>query len=108
MAFDKPVTIQKINHETETWTDLWHLHASVNKNTGSEFLQAGAEQSRNVKTFELRYFRQLEALDNDRGSYRLVYRGTLYNIVDYDDFMERHLTVRLKGESYNGGYDTGG
>ena len=30
-AFDKPITIQKLDEETEKWTDLFKLHAKVNK-----------------------------------------------------------------------------
>ena len=104
MTFDKPIIIQLIDPETEKWADLWHLHASVNKKTGHEFTLAGAEQSRSVKMFEIRFFRGIEAIDADRGSYRLIYRGVAYNIVDYDDFMEKHQTVKLRGESYDGGY----
>ena len=100
MTYDKPITIQKIDEDTETWSDLWPLHARVNKTTGSEFVEAGANQSQSTKTFELRYFAALEDVDYNRGLYRIIYRGHTFNIVDYDDYMESHQVVKLKAVSY--------
>jgi SPP1 family predicted phage head-tail adaptor len=100
MTFDKPIVIQKIDQDTETWSDLWPLHARINKTTGTEFVEAGADRSQSTKTFELRYFTELEDVDFNRGLYRIMYRDHAYNIVDYDDYMEKHQTVRLKAVSY--------
>lgn len=100
MTFDKPIVIQKINQDTEEWSDLWPLHARINKTTGTEFIEAGADRSQSTKTFELRYFSDLEDVDFNRGLYRIMYRDHAYNIVDYDDYMEKHQTVRLKAVSY--------
>lgn len=100
MLFDKPITIQKIDEDTERWTNLYYLHARVNKSGGSEYLNAGANQSKSNRVFEVRYFKGLENIDNKRGLYRIVYRGVLYNITDYDDFQEQHKTVKLLGVSY--------
>lgn len=100
MTFDRPITIQKINQNTELWADLWSLHARINKTTGSEFVDAGAIQSQSTKTFEVRYFSGIEDIDFNRGLYRIIYRGITFNIVDYDDYMESHQVVKLKGISY--------
>ena len=100
MTFDKPIVIQKIDQDTETWSDLWPLHARINKTTGTEFVEAGADRSQSTKTFEVRYFTDLEDVDFNRGLYRIMYRDHAYNIVDYDDYMEKHQTVRLKAVSY--------
>lgn len=100
MTFDRPITIQKIDQDTEVWSDLWPLHARVNKTTGSEFVEAGANISQSTKTFELRYFRALGDVDVNRGLYRILYRGHTYNIVDYDDYMESHQVVKIKAVSY--------
>lgn len=100
MIYDKPIIIQKLNEDTEIWEDKYLVHARVNKSNGSEYLNAGANQSRSNRVFEVRYFRELEDIDNNRGLYRLVYRGKLYNITDYDDYLERHKTVKLLGVSY--------
>lgn len=100
MTFDKPIIIQKIDDVTEQWSNLWSLHARVNKTTGSEFVEGGAIQSQATKTFEIRYFQDIEDVDYNRGLYRLIYRDHTFNIVDYDDYMESHQVVKLKAVSY--------
>lgn len=100
MVFDKPIVLQKINEDSEEWEDLFSLHARVNKSSGSEYLNAGANQSKSNRVFEVRYFKDLEAIDDDRGSYRILYRGKYYNITDYDDYLEQHKTIKLLGVSY--------
>lgn len=100
MTFDKPIIIQQIDEETEEWSDKWNLHARINKTSGTEYVNAGADISRAIKTFEVRYFQDLADVDYNRGLYRIIYRDHVFNIVDYDDYMERHQTVRIKAESY--------
>ena len=100
MTYDKPITIQKIDEDTEKWSGKYYLHARVNKTTGAEFTEAGATQSQARKTFEVRYFAGIADIDFNRGLYRIVYRDVPYNIVDYDDFQERHQTVKLEGVTY--------
>lgn len=100
MVFDKPITIQKINEDTEVWEDLFKLHARVNKSKGSEYLNAGATQSKSNLVFEVRYFPGLTTIDDSRGLYRISYKDRLFNITDYDDYLEEHKTVKLLGVSY--------
>jgi SPP1 family predicted phage head-tail adaptor len=99
--FDRPITIQKINELTEDWDDVYKVHASINKAKGnSEYLGAGAIQGKINLVFEVRFFKNLEAISNDMQSYRVVYNGTPYNINDYDDYKLLHKTVKLLGVSY--------
>lgn len=100
MVFDKPIIIQTRDEETEKWIDKFKPHAKVNKSGGSEYLNAGAVQSRSNRVFEVRYFPEIEAIDDSRDMYRILYRGRTYNIEDYDDFQEQHKTVKLLGVSY--------
>lgn len=96
-----PVTIQTQDMETEEWTDLLHLHAlQVNKAGAGESFNAGADQYHPRLTFDLRWCQALEAVAYATQTHRIVYRGRTFNIVDYDDYMEQHLTVRLTGEAY--------
>ena len=96
-----PVTIQRQDPDSEEWTDLLHLHAiQVNKSGGGEVFSAGREQYRPRLTFDFRWCKELDALRWSTQPHRLVYRGHTLNIVDYDDYMEQHLTVRLVGEAY--------
>ena len=96
-----PITVQKMDENTEEWTDHLHLHAlQVNKTGGGETFGAGADQYHPRLTFELRWCQALEDVVNTPQLHRIVYRGRLYNIQDYDDFMEQHRTVRLVGLLY--------
>lgn len=96
-----PIIIQKQDPETEEWTDLLNLHAiKVNKTGGGESFGAGKEQYRPKLSFDLRWCKELEALRWSTQPHRIVYQGNTLNLVDYDDYMERHLTVRLVGEAY--------
>ena len=96
-----PFKIQRQDPSTEEWTDQWRLHAlKVNKSGGGQTLAAGADQYRATLTFEVRYFRALESLRYNPQPFRIVYQGHTFKLVDYDDFMERHQTVKLVGEAY--------
>jgi SPP1 family predicted phage head-tail adaptor len=99
--FDKPITIQKIDELTEEWLDVFNIHSRINKSkTDNEYLNAGAVQNKKNLTFEVRYFKALEDIDLNKQCYRVVYQGLPFNIVDYDDFMLEHKTVKLMGVSY--------
>lgn len=100
MVYDKPITLEKMDENTEKWSNFANLHARVNKTGSSEYLDAGAERSKNTLTFEVRYFKNLENIRFNTQLYRLIYRGQRFNIVDYDDYLEEHKTIKLVGVSY--------
>ena len=96
-----PITIPRMDPDTERWTDRLHLHAlQVNRAGGGESFNAGREQYHPQLTFDLRWCQALEAIRWDPQGHRILYRGQAFNISDYDDYMEQHLTVRLTGEAY--------
>jgi head-tail adaptor len=100
MIYDKPITIQRQDPDTEQWSDFWKLHARVNKTGGGQALNAGADQYRATLTFEIRHFSALDVLRYNPQPFRIVYQGHTFKVVDYDDFMEQHRTVKLVGEAY--------
>lgn len=100
MAFDKPITVQVQDADTEQWTDSLHLHAEVNKTGGNSTHNAGADQYRATLTFKVRYVRRLEDIASTPQPFRVLYRGRTYKVVDYDDYMEQHREVKLVGELY--------
>lgn len=63
-------------------------------------LNAGADQYHVSRTFEVRYVRALEDIAHAPQPFRVIYRGRTFKVTDYDDYMERHRTVRLVGELY--------
>lgn len=100
MIYDKPITIQRQDQETEEWRDVWMLRARINKNGGGKALTAGADQYRATLTFDIRHFTALEEMRYNPQPFRIVYQGHTFKLVDYDDFMEQHRTVKLTGEAY--------
>lgn len=100
MIFDKRITIQCQDPDTEEWADKWRLRAHVNKTGGGQALNAGADQYRATLTFTVRHFKALEDLRYNPQPYRIVYRDHTFKLVDYDDFMENHREVKLVGEAY--------
>ena len=99
--FDRPIIIQKINELTEDWEDVYRVHAKINKSkTDNEYLNAGAIQGKKNLTFEIRYFKAFEDIDLNKQLYRIVYLDIPFNIVDYDDYMLEHKTIKLLGVSY--------
>lgn len=100
MAYDKPITVQVQDPDTEQWTDAMRLHAEVNKTGGGTVFSAGADQHRATLTFKVRYSRKMEEIANGPQPFRILYRGRTYKVTDYDDYMERHRDVKLTGELY--------
>lgn len=100
MVYDKPITVQVQDPDTEQWTDKLHLHAYVNKASGSAAFNAGADQYRASLTFQVRYCKALEDIAFSPQPFRIVYRGRTFKVTDYDDYLERHATVKLVGELY--------
>ena len=101
-TYDRPIIIQKIT-DTETWENVFDkpIHASINKaKADNEYLNAGAIQSQKSLLFEVRYFADLEPISFDTQSYRILFQGVPFNIVDYDDYMLKHKTVKILGVSY--------
>lgn len=96
MVYDKPIIIEKINTQ-EDWEIYANVHARVNKTKGNERSNAGAQRFQATLTFEIRYSRQLEQVRSNTQIYRLKYRNETYNIIDYDDYMENHQTIKLTG-----------
>jgi SPP1 family predicted phage head-tail adaptor len=99
--FDRPITLQKIDEITEKWTDVYKLHAQINKaKADNEYLNAGATQGKKSLVFEVRYFKDLEDISFNLSMYRILFGGIPYDIRDYDDFQLKHKTVKLLGVSY--------
>lgn len=100
MVFDRPIIIQKINEDNETWQDYLPYHCRLNKAGYSESQNGGAIKSKVKLAFEVRYCPPLEDIFLNTQLYRIVYKNNNYNIIDYDDFMFKHKTIKLIGESY--------
>jgi head-tail adaptor len=100
MSFYHPITVQIQDENTLEWSNKWNLHARVNKAGGGQAFNAGADQYTTTLTFEVRYFEGLEDMRYSPQLYRVLYRGHKFKLVDWDDFMEQHRTVKLVGAAY--------
>ena len=100
MTYDKPIIIQTQDPDTEQWADKLHLHARVNKTGGGTSVNAGADQYQVKLNFDLRYVAALQEIAYSVQPYRIMSRGHKFKVIDYDDYMEQHRTVRLVGELY--------
>lgn len=104
MVFKFPIKIEKRDEESEQWTEyLPVVHARINKNTrrtGYETFSAGAIQIKRSLIFEVRYSKEIREIAHNTQMYRIIYDGQPYDIIDYDDFEERHRTVKLAGAFY--------
>ena len=101
-----PLTIQRLDEETEEWTDFLHLHAlKVNQPVSYGFGDreshaAAAEQFHPRLQFEIRWCKAIEDAVYTPQLHRIIYKGRQYNIQGYDDYMEQNRTVKVYGESY--------
>lgn len=100
MAYDKPIIIQVQDPDTEAWTDKYRLHACVNKSNGNTDMAAGADQYHADLIFKVRYFSELEALRYSPQPFRILYRDRAFKIIDWDDFMEQHREITIRGRYY--------
>ena len=100
MTYDKPVAVQKQNEDTEQWETILNLHAHVNKTGGKQSFSADADQFHAMLSFDFRYCNALEEIRYQPQLYRLLYRNHTFQITDYDDYQERHRTVRIAGVLY--------
>ena len=100
MAIYRPILIEKQNDEGD-WEEFFRCHATVNKNTtDSERLSSGATRIRSIKNFDVRYSKKIAEIDLDTQYFRIVYQGVTYSVTSYDDYFERHVSVRLVGALY--------
>lgn len=102
MILNQKIQIQKLNEDIDSYSDYYSCHAQVNKTGGNEYLIAGAVSTKNKFTFIVRYCEELKKLQFDTQSYRIIFNGIIFNILDADDFMQRHKTIKIIGESING------
>lgn len=100
MIFDKPIVIEKLNTESGKWDEYLSLHAGVNKYIQKEEFKAGATKNKRTLKFEVRYCPPLKDIEENIQIYRILYRNKKYNIIDTDDFEEKHQNFKMIGISY--------
>ena len=99
-TFNHLIQFQKLD-ENNVYNDYYSCHAQVNKTGGNEYLVAGAVSNKNKFTFVVRYCKELKDLQFDTQTYRIIFNGITFNILDADDFKQNHKTIKIIGESIN-------
>ena len=99
-ARNVPIIIQKKDEETEEWNEFLPVHARIIKNKGSEYLKAGAIQNVVEKIFDIRFNSKVREIEYNTSLYRILYANRKFNVIDYDDFNDEHINVKLVGVSY--------
>ena len=99
-TFNHLIKFQKLN-ATNVYEDYYSCHAQINKTGGDEYLVAGAVSTKNKFTFVVRYCIELKDLQFDTQTYRIIFNNITFNILDADDFKQKHITIKIIGESIN-------
>lgn len=100
MTFGDIVKIDRITPDGE-WEECLTLRAlQVNGGKASDFDAAGTDTASKRVQFRVRWNRCLPPVELRPARYRIRWRGGEYRVADYDDYLYRHRTVDLTGESY--------
>lgn len=102
MTLNKKILIQKLNIDENEYEEYYNCHAEVNRTGGGEYLLAGAVSTKNKFTFQVRYCKELKDIQYNTQKYRIIYDDVLFNVVDADDFKQKHKFIKIIGESING------
>lgn len=99
-ARDVVIIIQRIDPDSEAWSDLWRLNAAVRENDSGKDYTARSERTARSAVFTFDYDPVLYAIKYDLQSFRIIFEGHGYSLVSYEDTENRHQEIKLGGEFY--------
>ena len=85
-----------IGNHTNVWVDFWSCAAYANLASGKEYGAAGQTLGSDTLVFEVRWCERLRDLDGTR--FRILFGGSIYNIVTVDDVQFRHEKLKLTAQ----------
>lgn len=100
-SYNRPILIQKLDEDTEKWSDYYPTHANVNKASGKEYFNASTKISNSTYNFKVRYCEKLKELLFNTEIYRVVYESRCYDIKNVDRYAESKTELTIIGD-YNG------
>lgn len=100
-SYNKPILIQKLNVDTEKWSNYYPTHANINKASGKEYFNASANISSSTYNFKVRYCEKLKEVLFNTEIYRIVYESRCYDIKNIDRYGESTNELTIIGD-YNG------
>ena len=106
-AYRNIVTIQKyvegfddIGNPSNEWRDYTKAYAYVNGLSGREYWEAANDNQENTVEFVIRWKPFFDTMNTKQ--YRLVFRGSIYNINLIDNIQFRNKTVKIKAVTKSG------
>lgn len=100
MSIGDPLVIESLDEYGE-WSVYMRAHAlNVNKDRSRESYDAGGEQDSETVKFRIRWSRKASAIEFDKPSYRIVWKGRPFDIRGYDDYQYQHRTIDLRCVSH--------
>lgn len=100
-SYRTPIKIQKLDYETEVWSDYYSTHANINKSGGKEYFNASSNISNSTFNFKVRYCESLKDIQYETEIYRVMYDKRYFNIKNVDNFNMENHELTLVGE-FNG------
>ena len=90
------VVTDAIGNHKNRWTDYYSCYATVSGESGSEKSVAGLIVDDSDISFTVRYCKAL--VDLDVTKHRVIFEGSLYNIVSIDHMNYKKKCLKLKCE----------
>lgn len=110
--YREPILIERLNESRQDTSGVWHksawqpwreVHANLKNLYGQEYFAAGQTNQQNTVKFTIRF---IPGLDNEvKSSYRIRYRGKIYNIsfVDNIGYADEELELKAIERSMTDG-----
>ena len=100
-VYNRPILIQKLDNETEIWSDYYSTHAEINKASGKEYFNASTNVSASTYNFTTRYCALLEDVQCNTSSCRVVYKNKVFDILNVDNKNLKNHELIIVGDFNN-------
>lgn len=90
------ITFEKMDVDTEEWSEYYSCKAKVNTYGGNKYLAGGAEQSTGSSVFTMRYCIALKSVYLNTQLYRILFEGAIFDVKAVDDYMSLHKYLNIK------------
>ena len=90
------LSVDEVGNHINAWADYHSCFAVANLVSGKEYAVAGQVQNGDTLQFVIRWCGKLRDLNTTQ--YRIVFQGDLYNIINVDEVLFRHESLKLIGE----------
>lgn len=89
-----------MGNPVERWTKFKSCYAYVNGLSGKEYWEAANVHQESTVEFVFRWKRFFDTMNTKQ--YRILFRGSIYNISSIDNIQFRNKRVKIRGTNKNG------